>query len=306
MKKLYPVTFLLLLASLFCQHINSPEPIPNIAQPGYFSLTLLEGLHKTSLARITASDTNTINLGDLHSTSSYYFLLTNSGGRAITNINLSISDSSFLISPTSIDSLTVGLGTQSLVPIIKLIAVHGTGAQGLGSEPLMSPGIHQVHLNISGTTKRDNIDTTVSLIATININALVMNLDIHTMAKDIDLYNMPLISGAWRFDNFIISTILGDTTSGNTDSIVTIINTGNIYLKVKTIATSSYDGSFIDSTSRLIGSDNSANFIIPVDSNLWGTYLTFCIDGDNTVCDPNKLQLQSNGKAYFIIARLIY
>jgi hypothetical protein len=97
------------LPLLFCQHLNSPEsnPTPDTNIPGSFSLTQLQGLAKT--ATITA-DTNTINLGDLHSTTNYYFLLTNSGGHCIKNITLSVSDSSFVIFPSSIDSLTVGLG----------------------------------------------------------------------------------------------------------------------------------------------------------------------------------------------------
>jgi hypothetical protein len=288
MKKLYLVSLAFLLPCLFCQLPNKPEP-----QPGYFSLTLLEGLHKTSLATTTANDTNTIDLGDLHSTTSYYFLLTNTGGHCITNIHLSVSDSSFLIFPTSIDSLTVGLGTQSLVPIIKLTALHGTGAQGLGSEPLMSPGIHQVHINVSGTTKRNNIDTTVSLIATANINALVMDLDVHSTVKTIDLFNPPFNYAPFRFDGFDVGIVYGFPDS--TDSIITIINKGNVGLKIKTEDINNTS----DSSSCSINVNDSANFIVGL-----GVYRVFRLDGNNTVCDPTKLSLRSDGRAYiFIINR---
>jgi hypothetical protein len=292
MKKNYYFAVALFLPLLFCQHLNSPDPTPDADVPGYFSLTQLQGLQKT--VAITA-DTNTINLGDLHSTTNYYFLLTNCGGHVITHINLSVSDSSFAIFPTSIDSLTVGFGTQALVPIIKLTAIHGTGAQGLGSAPLMSPGIHQVQINVTGTTRHNYTDTNTSLIATVNINALVMDLDIHTSLTTIDLTDKSIVvSGSIQFDGFIFGNITGY--SDSTDSVATIINRGNVILKIKTAESQCISCGYSDSSSCLINVSDSATFIVRS-----GTQLTFCLDGNNTVCDPRKLQLLSNGKAYFFI-----
>jgi hypothetical protein len=297
MKKNYFFAVALFLPLLFCQQLNSPSPTPDTDQPGYFSLTQLQGLQKT--ATITA-DTNTINLGDLHSTTNYYFLLTNCGGHIITNINLSVSDSSFAIFPTSIDSLTVGLGTQALVPIIKLTAIHGTGAQGLGSEPLMSQGVHQVHINITGATKHNNIDTNTSLTAAATINALIMDVDIHTITKTIDLSSKPTSSpfALFRFDGFYVSNMPGYVTNDTTDSIATITNKGNVNLIIKTISlVYGTSDSIVDSASYTIGINDSANFTLPRDISL-----LFSIDGNNTVCDPNKMQLQTNGKSYFYMA----
>jgi hypothetical protein len=290
MNKLYLVTIAFLLPCLFCQQPNKPEPSPETTQPGYFSLTLLEGLHKTGAGITPASNTNTIDLGDLHSTTSYYFLLTNTGGKSITNIQLSVSDSSFQIFPTSIDSLTVGLGTQSLVPIIKLTALHGTGAQGLGTEPLMSPGIHQVNINVSGTTKLNNTDTTVSLVATVKINALVMDVNVHTTLTAIGLSDTGTTLGGYTYDGFIASNI--PMYEDSTDTIITIVNTGNVNLKIKSEGLNmSYD-----SSSCIINVGDSANFIFQPG---YGQIIRF--DGNNTVSDPTKLPLQSDGKSYLII-----
>jgi hypothetical protein len=288
MKKHNYLTAVFVLPLLFCQQLNSPTPSPDATQSGYFSLTFLEGLHKTSLASTTG--TNTIDLGDLHSTTSYYFLLTNTGGHCITNIHLSVSDSSFVIFPTSIDSLIVGLGTQSLVPIIKLTALHGTGPQGLGSEPLMSPGIHQVQINVSGTTKQNNIDTTVSLIATAKINALVMDIDLHTELTTIDLTNPPVGYSDYQFDGFDVNYIREFIDS--TDSIVTIVNKGNINIRLKSELVSNRS----DSSSLIINVSDSANFIVRN-----GDEIIFRLDGNNTVCDPRKLPLQIDGKTYFVV-----
>jgi hypothetical protein len=295
MKKIYSVILASMLLCLFCQHPNSPSPTPDTDQPGSFSLTQLQGLQKT--AATTASDTNTINLGDLHSTTNYYFLLTNCGGHCITNINLSVSDSSFVIFPTSIDSLTVGLGTQSLVPIIKLTALHGTGAQGFGSEPLMSQGVHQVHINISGTTKHNNTDTNTSLTAAATINALLMDLNVHSALKVIDFTNPATALGA-AIDNYNVSMIYGYATNDSTDSVVTIVNTGNVTLNVKHLSIDMGGGGILDSATSSINVSDSSSFNV-----LKNVFLYFVVDGNNTVCNPDKLQMQSNGKAYFFILR---
>jgi hypothetical protein len=293
MKKHYYAVVAFLLPLLFCQHPNSLTPTPDTDQPGCFSLTQLQGLQKSVAASV--SDTNTIDLGDLHSTTNYYFLLTNSGGHCITNIHLSVSDSSFIIFPTSIDSLTVGLGTQSLVPIIKLTALHGTGAQGLGSEPLMTAGIHQVNLIVTGKTRHNTIDTNISLIADATINALIMDIDIHTTLKTIDFSKPQItVAGNRRFDNFAVVGMLGYLANDSTDSIVTIINKGNVDLKIKTEDVNNTT----DSSSCSIGVNDSASIILPSSKQLM-----FRLDGNNTVCDPNKLQLQSNGKVYFFFER---
>jgi hypothetical protein len=290
MKKYYGFALAFLLPLLSCQNPNGTKPDTNTDQPGYFSLTQLQGLQKSAAATTTAS--NTIDLGDLHSTTNYYFLLTNTGGHCITNIHLSVSDSSFKIFPTSIDSLTVGLGTQSLVPIIKLTAIHGTGAQGLGSEPLMSPGIHQVHINVTGTTKHNDFDTSTSLTATATVNALVMDIDVHTMDSVINL-SVPISFWTLSFDRYNV-TIDGFFKS-TTDTVITITNKGNVDIRVKAEL---YDGaSILDSLSScLIGIGDSSKFRCIIPSGNW---FIFRLDGNNTVCNPNKLQLQSNGCAYF-------
>lgn len=293
MKKHYYFAVAFVLPLLFCQHPNSPAPTPDTDQPGYFSLTQLKGLNKS--AAVTATDTNTIDLGDLHSTTNYYFLLTNCGGHVITNISLSVSDTSFQIFPTSIDSLTVGLGTQALVPIIKLTAVHGTGAQGLGSEPLMSPGIHQVHINITGKTKHNNIDTNTALIATANVNALIMDIAMHTDITNIDLGGYTQITGGIRLDGYYVVSMPNYFTHDSADSVIHIINTGNININVISFSFASGD-SLSDSSSCLINVSDSASFII---HSL--RYLVIQLSSNNTIGDSNKFLLQSNGKVYFLI-----
>jgi hypothetical protein len=183
------------------------------------------------------------------------------------------------------------IGTQSLVPIIKVTALHGTGTQGLGNEPLMSPGIHQVHLNITGTTRHNNVDTNVSLVASAMINALVMNVNIHAGSQVIDLASPPgELSGGATIDNFNVFLIPGYIDS--TDSIVTVVNNGNVNLKIKTVDMNINS----DSSSYAINVSDSVDVIVHSDQALY-----FVLDGHNTVIDPNKLQLQSNGKAYFFI-----
>jgi hypothetical protein len=289
MKKHYLTAIACSLFMLSCGHPNEPGTIPdNTDTPGYFSLTQLQGLQKTN-SIATAYGNNTINLGDLHSTTNYYFLLTNCGGHCITDIKLSVSDSSFQIYPTSIDSLTVGLGTQALVPIIKLTAIHGIGAQGIGNAPIMSKGIHQVHLSITGLTKQKNIDTSTSLTATLTVNAFVMDFDIHSAAQTIDLINISGFANGLIFDkNYMLSMVKSITVP---DSIFTIVNTGNVAIKIKA---EKIEGS--DSSSCVVNVNDSARFNANYQK-------LFRFDGNNTVSDPVKLPKHSDGNAYLLFGR---
>jgi hypothetical protein len=297
MKKVHVIGSALLLSFLSCQNPTIMGPDADSDTPGSFSLTHLKGLQKDALTR---EKVNEINLGDLHATTNYYFLLTNNGGHVITDIDLSVSDSSFAIFPTSIDSLSVGIGTQSLVPIIKLTALHGIGAQGLGSEPIMPPGLHQVMIKLKGKTKHNGIDTTASLAVTATVNVLVMDVKMHSCFKEIDLANYSGgIIGTVQFDGYDVINIRGYYIDKNpNDTSVTIMNTGNVTITVKKIDISMQDGRLMDSTSYSINYNDSAEFIIR--PNL---YVHFRIDGGNTVCDQTKLRLQDDGRAYFFIMK---
>jgi hypothetical protein len=278
-KSLKGISLLSLLLVIECSNISPTLPVLE-PEPGIFSLVQLDGL-----AKVSDNGINTINLGDLHSTTSYYFMLKNIGGYCITNISLSVSDSSFEVFPASMDSLLPG--DQSIMPIIKLTAIHGVGVQGIGSAAIMSPGLHEVELRIQGKTKwHNNVDTTAKLLALSRVNALVMDVRIHSR---LELYfsNPSGRVDSWHMDNYNLASVNLYSTGLN-DSMLAVVNTGNVDITVET------DIAGV----KAIAANDSANFIIKQN-----VFTGFRIRSNNTVCDPLKMQMREDGNVYFIMTQ---
>jgi hypothetical protein len=162
------------------------------------------------------------------------FALNNVGRCPITDIALSVSDSTYSISPSRIDTLLPGNDIKML-PVIRVVAYHGTPMDGPGTRALLPRGENELTMTVSGTTKtRSGVDTTIYVSADLRLVALVMDFQIHS-----------LLSGPYKIPNTISSRTemkFPDTSYQNfsstvhidpMDTIITLNNTGNVPLNCK-------------------------------------------------------------------------
>ena len=114
------------IALLTCSEDNGVEP-DNISlrEPALELVKLEGGLHKYN-----SSTETLIDFGDIHSTSSQYFLLLNNGERDAFDINLS--SEQIVIYPQHIDIISGTGSTVETLPIIQLTAVHVIPISGVG------------------------------------------------------------------------------------------------------------------------------------------------------------------------------
>jgi hypothetical protein len=210
--------------------------------PGAFGLGYMKGLSKSTANTAVKSGANVnFNLGSIKGSTAFYFLLYNTGSTPITNVTLSMADSDFTVYPSNIDTLIPG-GTLGMLPIIKVVALHGTAFEGIGTRPLMPMGENKTILHISGTTKIMQVkDTTATMDAGLDLVALVMNLSLRVdgaIQKNLDCY-----LGGKSFD-----------------TMATLYNTGNVPIDIKIIHSSSALNKNLDTLTGHVAIGDSTNF----------------------------------------------
>ena len=160
---------------------------PKGAAAGRFAFSFLSGIQGTaSLRAATGPETPAatpasidFNLGPIGNTTNFYFLLHNVGGATITGISITPSNPTFEAVPTAIDSLPPDT-VSGIIPIIRLTAVHGTPATGIGLAPLMPQGSNSTSLTVSGVTK-DNSGQSISLALSANMTVFAEVMDIRVL-----------------------------------------------------------------------------------------------------------------------------
>lgn len=105
------------------------------------------------LSKVSVADTNaTFDLGDLRGSKSYYFILSNIGSTSINNITLTTSDSSVVVTPSTIGVLYPN-DSSSIMQTVKVTILHGTILEnGVGSKPLQPMGALEKYIHIQGTS----------------------------------------------------------------------------------------------------------------------------------------------------------
>jgi len=226
---------ILALPGLFLGCDPTSEIVESEIPPGDFSLTCLKGLRKYPLGENLPDPTivqqTVFNLGDVNGTTDFYFLLRNIGGSTITGISISVSDSSFLVFPTAIDSLSPGsaLTLEQLgeIPLVRVSAIHG-----FGPLQLMSAGPHSANLEIHGQTFReDGSAQEIDLVVRIDINALLMDAVVWDGLTMVDLLDSDggILVGGFVITDFVPTYQIADTAR--------IQNTGNVPLYLTVFAT---------------------------------------------------------------------
>ncbi|WP_157463755.1 hypothetical protein [Deinococcus pimensis] len=264
-------------------------------QPGRFSLSRAEGLSGQALrdssaasSSLTTQAATTINVGDIKNTSTYYFILANSGGTPITDIKLTSSNPAFAVSPGGIDSLgtTQDVG---IIPIVKVTAVHGASSTGLGTAPLLPMGMNESVVHIEGVTKDGNNNAVpVVLDATVQGDAKLMNVSLTHQGQDVPLNTRQRVLPC---ADWIGATLY--LRCDNTE--VTFKNTGNVSLKVTQTSTS--DGSPTPQGPFILQPGEAFTSTV----KQWGEAACYSLDSGNVQRDQTQLPVLLDGTSQLCV-----
>lgn len=226
-----------ILATLVCIACGGQEVTqPQSRTPGSFVLIPLQGLAGSVVKSATASQAggpaptsasgSGFDLGTIKNTTNFYFLLRNGGGTSITGITLSSSNAAFQVVPQTIDSVPPD-STAGLLPIIKVIAVHGTSPSGIGFAALMAPGTNTTIVSIQGTTTNaSGAATPVHLDANMSVTALLVDVTVLDGSSVVDLAKPPVFGLGANTCGVSVPGFYRDIAT------LTLQNTGNVPLAV--------------------------------------------------------------------------
>lgn len=100
-------------------------------------------------ARAVASAT--FDVGDISHTTTYLFLLRNTGSAPVTDIELSSENSAVTVTPSVIRHLSPE-GGDGMSPVIQVTIRHGTGTGGFGTYPVLAAGPLEFGISVRGTS----------------------------------------------------------------------------------------------------------------------------------------------------------
>jgi len=283
--------------------VSPNETITLTPGPGKFALGYMKGLSKSAATASIQSGANvSFDLGSIKGSTAFYFLLYNIGSTPITDVALSIADTDFTVYPTAMDTLIPG-GDVGMLPVVKVIAFHGTPFEGIGYRSLMNKGLNTATFRVSGITKTlQGKDTAVTLFARLDIQALVMDFKLFGQTGSVNFANpttqtmgsLSLPDGtsltAWNDyypANLNSPTFPPSCYSDNfRDTVMKIANTGNVEIHVYL-----YNS----------GQTWSLDTIVPTGDSILiaNHFATYVIDGNHTVADPKRMTLQNDGRFYF-------
>jgi hypothetical protein len=265
--------------------------------PGVFGLSQLKGMNKQLAKTTTALGTNVnFDLGSIKGSATFYFLLYNAGKNKITNITLRMTDSvRFAVYPAKIDTLNPD-SIIGMMPVVKVVAYHGTAIDGPGNRPLMPMGLNSSDLIISGTTKTSGgADTNVTLTAGMSLRALVMDITIHFIFSELDSMvkgdnHVTDIPSLGVFQVSVKNYLYGFFPE---DTLIEFVNVGNVPITLNAL---NMDDT-ADHSSAQITPGGSFNVLLRHS----GQYC-ISIDGDHTVFDADKFDMTSTGMGFFLLS----
>lgn len=247
---------------------------------GGLGASLLDGMGDSLGSKSGALSGNvaTFDLGALHGTDEYYFMLTNSSGAAVTGVSITSSNPAFVVRPTSIDEIRSGSGME-VVPIVRISAEHGSKATGVGHAPLLNKGTNTADIEIQGTQS----GKTVSLILKLTLDAKVLDIDLLADGKTVDLVGARVGS--------VTSALMADVPVFRLQAgQVSLRNTGNVEIEVRDF------GPGTDTVTPKVD-------VLAVGAELkvdgW-KFLKLCA---NTVADPARLDVRADGCAHMFVER---
>jgi hypothetical protein len=91
------------------------------------------------------------NVGAIDSTTTYFFMLRNTGGLPAFGVTITADDPAVVISPSTIGMLEPD-GLSALTPIIKVTVTHGVQPSGIGMADLLPPGLFIAGMTASASS----------------------------------------------------------------------------------------------------------------------------------------------------------
>jgi hypothetical protein len=215
-------------------------------------------------------------LGDLHASREYLFLLVNSGETPVTDLRLSSSNPSFTVEPSTIDQLPPQ-AEAVVLPIIRVAAIHGVSVAGVGTTALLPAGVNTTTLEVSGSTvDADGLTTSLEVQASLRVTAKIMDIELYDGDRRVTL-GVPNGSSSSSLGG--LGFVWGYSTSDPR-----IVNIGNVEIQVSTYP----EGELAPPTT----------FPLPVGETLEVEPLSVRLQS-NTVADGARFQIGNDGAAYF-------
>ncbi len=271
--------FLTIFLSLLLEGCrNAPPTSPEQDLSGRFSLSRISQLHKEQGSTLSVD----YDLGEIQNTTTFFFLLTNTGHRNITDISLLSSNPKIKITPALIDTLPPA-DRSEFTPLIQITAIHGTPQSNIGYTDLMTPGINIDTLTISGKTKNnDDTERDEILKPSFQLFALVADITVTDGNMKIDLGNKSgtITPTDLPFGNFWVYSV--------TQPYFSIMNSGNVDIQMNAYSTN--------------GDSIRSRILHPAETDSLPKYSFVIIDTFGTITDRRVLYLDEDGKLYFYFA----
>lgn len=283
------ITLLLLIVIWSC----SEDHVVREPKAYYFRLSYMVTPDKGGRKAISMSNPQTeFDLGDIKASREFYFLLGNASANPIADVTLAANDSSVMISPTTISSLSVQ--PNDFLPLISVSVIHGVQINGVGFTNVLEKGPHEILLTIKGTTTANgstiNLESTFRLL----VNAKLMDIELMDGGNLVDLTTPT--SGttgiAWAGG---LGTVPGYSINAAT---IAIKNTGNVPIA---ITVTSLLG--LAPSSAMVTPNQTVNLTLPVstDPNYPFKTSVITLDGNGTITPYDRIKLGNDGRGYIFI-----
>lgn len=268
---------------------TDPSPQGSELMPGTLSLARMDGLGKRPIFKnVTSVTSSSFDLGTIKASRDFYFILRNTGDFAVTGLQISSSNPSFTVSPSSIDSVNPER-TSSIMAVIRVTAVHGVALDGTGySNSLMALGNNETTISITGKTKNNINDIDVILNVNLGVYAQMMDISLLDGVSEVSLLTPSLYTtSSWG------------SVPVYTCSTPILKNTGNVDISVTNIMDSP-NSPVLESIT--LHPNDTYTPIYPVNSSWSGKKsVVMKLTSGNTIADYNKLRLQPDGTVCFFI-----
>lgn len=228
-----------------CPDKPAPATPSNPVQPTASGLSFSSvpgqaaALRSISAKAESASD---FELGNVRNTTTYLFMLRNTGTVPVTDIQLTATNPSVEVVPNTIGILSPD-GSGGLAPIIQVTVKHGSGAGHFGTAPLLTQGDLTFSISASGQDAANTVLASASLHGFVQVanftikkpNYYGFAVADQSVTPDLlmDL-RTPTDSGAYFTTGYDRSTPIFDDSYATTDTVDpalglgrTITNTGN-------------------------------------------------------------------------------
>lgn len=150
---------------------QSVAPAPTKPRAALSFAPAMPGVDVPSMTRSVARDASsnsTYQLGNIDSTTTYLFMLRNTGSLPLVNIQLASDNPDVVITPNSIGILSPD-GSGGMSPIIQVSVKHGSGIGHYGYAPLLTPGSLSFGISASAVNGLDSVLARATLTGTVRV-----------------------------------------------------------------------------------------------------------------------------------------